>query len=180
MGQHRDDDHREDASQLLENVKYKIIQELTPTELPVIVNLSYELHKMGRTPREIQKETKIAERMLYGHFATAITCGYPVSCLKLGVTVEDFERVEQHIKNNNNLIPKLNELNSKLNLKETTCRLVLALLKVMYGLTDCTPAQQKENIERFSAAIQKRVVPGITKRPNLFNPSSGFNPPRKR
>ena len=168
-----------------EDAQYKIIiiQELTPTDLPVTVNVSYVLHKKGQTAREIQKETKIPERTLYCHLATAITCGYPVSCLKLGVTVENVEQVEQHIKSKcNNLIPKVNELyaDPSLNIREQTCRLVLALIKVLYGLTDCTPAQQKENVERFSAAIQKRVVPGITKRPNLFNPSSGFNPPRKR
>ena len=146
--------------------------------------MSYSLHKdEGRTAREIQKQTMIPERTLYCHFATAIMTGYPVNCLKLGVKLEDVETVEQHIKSKcNNLIPKLNELycHPSVNIKESTCRLVLALVKVCYGLTDCTPAQQKENIERFSAAIQKRVVPGITKRPNLFNPSSGFNPPRKR
>lgn len=155
--------------------------ELTPTELPVTVKVSYELFKSGQTVREIQKETKIPDRTLYGHFATSIMCGYPVNVLKLGITIEDFEKVEQHIKSNNNLIPKLNELYASLNMRETTCRIVLALMKVIYGLTDSTPAQQKENIERFSAAIQKRVVPGITKRPNLLSSiSSGFNPPRKR
>lgn len=154
---------------------------MTPIELPIVVNLSYELHKKGHTAREIQKQTSIPERTVYMHFASAIMAGHPVNCLKLGVKLEDVETIEQHIKNKcNNLIPKLNELNSSVNIKETTCRLVLALIKVLYGMTDCTPSQQKENIERFSAAIQKRVVPGITKRPNLFNPSSGFNPPRKR
>ena len=157
---------------------------MTPTELPVTVSVSYALHKdEGRTTREIQKQTMIPERTLYCHFATAIMAGHPVNCLKLGVKLEDVEKIEQHIKSKcNNLIPKVNDLycNASVNIKESTCRLVLALIKVLYGLTDCTPAQQKENIDRFSAAIQKRVVPGITKRPNLFNPSSGFNPPRKR
>ena len=118
---------------------------------------------------------------MYGHFATAITYGQPVNVLKLGITVEDVERVEQNIKSKNNVIPKLNELHTGLNMRESTCRIVLALLKVIYGLTDCTLTHQKENAERFSAAIQKRVVPGISKRPNLLNSiSSGFNPPRKR
>ena len=158
-----------------------MIKELAAKELPVTVNVSYELYKNGQTPREIQKETKVADRTLYGHFATAITYGQPVNVLKLGITVEDVERVEQHIKSKNNVIPKLNELHTGLNMRESTCRIVLALLKVIYGLTDCTPTHQKENAERFSAAIQKRVVPGISKRPNLLNSiSSGFNPPRKR
>lgn len=154
---------------------------MTPKELPVTVNVSYELYKNGQTPREIQKETKVADRTLYCHFANAIMHGYPVNVLKLGITTEDVERVEQHIKSKNNLIPKLAELHSSLNMRESTCRIVLALLKVIYGMTECTPAHQKENVERFSAAIQKRVVPGITKRPNLLNSvSAGFHPPRKR
>lgn len=75
--------------------------------------------------------------------------GYPVNCQSLGVNLEDVEDIENHIKRNcGNKIPKARELidDARMEKSEGTCRVGLALIKIQYGLTKCTNADQKENI----------------------------------
>ena len=93
--------------------------------------------------------------------------GYPVNCGKLGVNLHDVETIENHIKGTyKNIIPRITDLFNDpiINKNEITCRLSLALLKVLYGLTPGTTQYKKENIEDFSPE----------------KPTSSKNNPRKR
>ena len=84
------------------------VQEINQQELPKDVNVTYNNNKNGQTPEDIQRETEIPERMLYSHLAFAIKAGYPVDCLKLGVKMDDVEKVIHQIKiKYNGLLPRL-------------------------------------------------------------------------
>lgn len=108
--------------------------------------------------------------------------GHPVNCLKLGLEWNDVQTVMFHIETKyNNLIPKVSDLleDSTLAIEHSTCRLTLALIKVIYGLAECTKNYQMENIENSSATIQYDE-PGTTKSQNEIEPASSSITTRKR
>ena len=150
--------------------------------MPSAVKVTYNLHKYGYSGREIQKQAALPERTLYTHFATAIMCGYPVNCFKLGVNLEDVEKVEQHIKTNlGSKVPRVKDLYEfpGMDLSESTCRLALALIKLVYGLTECAVVLN-ENIDAYFEDSQESIGQGSSKRGNENSPFSGRFSARKR